>query len=163
MAKDNKYRLSALLELRERKKDQAEHYLAECMQILRTEQERQRDMEAELERMEAKREERIREYSEQAMRGEMSAQAAISSNVYIERLKEQEDAQKEAIENQKRVVLQKKEAVEGARKDLVLASQELKAIEKHKEKWQEALKKEREAKEEQEMDEIAQSVFFRDD
>ncbi len=29
--------------------------------------------------------------------------------------------------------------------------------------FQEALKKEREAKEEQEMDEIAQSVFFRDD
>ena len=113
--------------------------------------------------MEAKREERIREYSEQAMRGEMSAQSAISSNVYIERLKEQEEAQKEVIENQKRVVLQKKEAVEGARKDLVAASQELKAIEKHKEKWEKALKKEREAKEEQAMDEIAQSAFFRDD
>jgi len=160
MAKIPPYRLQTLLEMRERAKEEAERFLGECMAALRAEQERLRDMEKELERMITKRESKKREYAEKAMRGEMSAQAAVSANLYIERLKEQELMQENAIEGQKAVVAQKEEEVAAARADLVTATQELKALEKHKEKWLEQLKKEREAKEADVMDEIAQTIFL---
>ncbi len=161
MAKKQEYRLQTLVEIRERAKDAAEQYMAQCLQALKVEQERQQEMEDELERMIAKRKERIREYAEKAMRGEMSAQSAITSNVYIERLKEQEENQQEAIEGQKAVVAEKQEELNEARQQVVKATQDLKALEKHKEKWQEEVKKEIQAKEEEDMDEIAQMIYLR--
>jgi flagellar export protein FliJ len=92
------------------------------------------------------------------MRGEMSAQSVVGANVYIERLKEQEEAQKTAIEGQRGVVRQRQDDVDGARQDLVLATQEVKALEKHREKWEEEVKKERQMREENRMDEIAQAI-----
>ncbi len=159
MAKQE-YRLKTLMDIRERKKDDAERFLGECMAILRTEQERLRDMEKELERMVAKREAKKREYAEKAMRGEMDARSAVSSNLYIERLKEQEEMQENAIDGQKSVVAQKSDDVNAARQDLVLANQELKALEKHKEKWQAEVKKAREIKEADMQDEIAQTIYM---
>ncbi|MCK5689115.1 hypothetical protein KAI87_07590, partial [Myxococcota bacterium] len=160
MAKKPDYRLQTLVDIRQRAKDAAEHYMAECMRALKLEQERQQEMEDELERMIAKRKERVREYAEKAMRGEMSAQAAITSNVYIDRLKEQEDNQQEAIEGQKAVVAEKQEELDEARQQVIKATQDLKALEKHKEKWEEEVKKARQAKEEEDMDEIAQTIFI---
>ena len=163
MAVKPAYRLETVLKLRERKKEEAEQYLANCLKALREEQERQRAMEEELERMIAKREAKMREYSEKAMRGEMRADAVTGANVYIERLKEQEEAQQNAIEGQKSVVAQKEEDVLGARNDLTAAMQDLKALEKHREKWEEQVKKELAAKQEEAMDEVAQTIFLNKD
>lgn len=158
MAGKPEYRLSTLVKLRERKKEEAEQYLAQTLKALREEQKRLQEMEAELDRMIAKREAKMREYAEKSMRGEMSAQSVINSNVYIERLKEQEEAQKSAIEGQKGVIRQRQEDVDGARQDLIAASQELQALEKHREKWEEEVKREQLIKEENRMDEIAQAI-----
>ncbi len=100
----------------------------------------------------------MREYAEKSMRGEMSAQSVVGANVYIERLKDQEEAQESAIEGQKGVIRQRQDDVDGARSDLVDASQELQALEKHREKWAEKVRKEREAREENRMDELAQAI-----
>ncbi len=160
MAVKPEYRLATLLKLRERAKEQAEQYLAACLKAVREELERQREMEEELERMLAQREAKVREYSEKAMRGEMSAMDVTGASVYIERLKEQEEAQQNAIEGQKAVVAQKEEDVKGARKDLATAMQELKALEKHREKWVEQVKKEKQVREEDALDEVAQTIFL---
>ncbi|MBI5508836.1 MAG: hypothetical protein HY903_08795 [Deltaproteobacteria bacterium] len=160
MAVKPEYRLAALLKIRERKKEAAEHYLAECMKKLKAEVDRLKQMEEELERMIARRKAKAREYAEKTMRGEMSAQDAVSANLFIDRLKELEEAQKNAIEGQKAVVAQREEDVKGARSDLVKAEQELKALEKHKEKWLEQVKKEAEAKQEEIQDEVAQRIFM---
>ncbi len=160
MAKQPDYRLQVLLEMRERAKEEAERVLGDAMAALKTEQDRQKEMEAELERMVARREQRKRDYAEKAMRGEMSAQEVVSANTYIDRLKEQEEAQENAIEGQKAVVAQKQEDVEAARVELTRATQELKALEKHKEKFIEGWKKEMQAKEEETMDELAQQMFL---
>lgn len=160
MAAPREYRLQTLLGMKERAKEDAERYLGECLAVLRAEQERQRDMEKELERMIAKRESKRREYSEKQMRGEMDARGAVSANLFIERLKEQEEMQANAIEGQKVVVAQKEEDVNAAREALILANQELKALEKHKEKWQEQVKKEIENKEAEALDEIAQTIYL---
>lgn len=158
------YRLQALMDLRARKKEEAERALGECIAALKTEQDRLKQMEVELERMVARREAKKREYAEKAMRGEMDARGAVSANLYIDRLKEQEQLQQNAIDGQKGVVEQKKKAVDEAREALVKATQDLKALEKHKEKWAEEIKRERQAKEEETLDELAQTIFLnRDD
>jgi flagellar export protein FliJ len=154
------YRLQALVTLRERKKEETERFLGLKLNELKQEQQRQKEMEEELERMIAKREAKMREYAEKSMKGMMAAQDVVGANLYIERLKEQEEAQENTIEGQKQVVAQKKDEVEEARKNVVLATQDLKALEKHKEKWAQQVKKEREAKEEDVMDEIAQTIFL---
>jgi flagellar export protein FliJ len=154
------YRLAALLEVRARKKEDAERYLGECLRALKEEQDRQKELEKELERMIADRETKKREYAEKMMRGEMSAQDAIGANKFVERMKEKEELKKEEIENQKKVVRQREQDVEGARKDLIVANQELKALERHKEKWAEALKREAAIKEEEQSDELAQNIFL---
>ncbi len=161
MAVKPEYRLQTLLQLRERKKEAAEQHLAGCVKALRAEAERQRDMEAELERLVNKRKEKMREYAETAMKGQMSAAEAVAANVYIERLKEQEAAQKHAIEGQKQIVAQKQEDVKAAQKSLTDAMQELKALEKHREKFDEQVKREWEGKQEESMDEIAQSIYLK--
>ena len=51
MAAKPEYRLQTLLGLRERKKEEAEQYLARTMRALKVEQDRLREMEEELERM----------------------------------------------------------------------------------------------------------------
>jgi flagellar export protein FliJ len=155
------YRLQTLLEIRERKKEAAERELSRTMHELKLARDKQAAMELELQRMIAKREERRRDYMQKAMKGEIAAQEAVNINKYIERLKEQELVQQDAIEGQKAVVAQREEDVEEARKALVFATQELKALEKHKEKWVEEVKKARAAKEEEEMDELAQTIFLR--
>ena len=160
MAKQPDYRLQALLDIRARKKEDAEHALASAMAAHKAEAERQRQMEVELERMIAKREQRKRDYSEKAMRGEMSAQDVVSANSFIDRLKESERAQQSAIDGQKMVVAQKDAEVQDARQAVVLATQELKALEKHKEKFLDDWKKELQAKEEASMDEVAQQIFL---
>lgn len=161
MAKQPEYRLQVLLELRQRKKDETERALGAALVAHKGELDKQQQMEAELARMLAKREQRRREYAEKAMRGEMSARDVTGAQTYLERLEEQEDAQKNAIEAQKAVVADKQREVDTARAALVKANQELKALEKHKEKHTEEWKKEMQAKEEEAMDELAQQIFLR--
>mgnify|MGYP001365532482 CR=1 FL=1 len=83
-------------------------------------------MRAELRRMIASREAKSRDYAEKQMRGEMSAQAMIGAQAYIERMKELEEGQERAIEGQERVVENKNDDVNNARGLLVEANQELK-------------------------------------
>ena len=160
MAKLPNYRLQTLIGLRERAKEKAEQNLAVCLKALKEEEERLKALEKELRRMISDRRSRRREYTEKVMRGEMSAQAAMSAETYIKRLKELEELQREAIANQKEVVAQRQEDVTAARQDLTKAAQELKALEKHKEKWLSAVRKEIAAKEADAMDELAQTIFL---
>jgi flagellar export protein FliJ len=155
------YRLQALLDMRERKKEEAEKNLGLALGALKAEQDKQKKMEEELERMMEKREQKKREYAEKAMRGQMAAADVVGANVYLERLKEQEEAQKNAIEGQKAVVAQKQQEVDQAREALTKAMQDLKSLEKHKEKFTDAWKKEVAAKEEEALDELAQQIFIR--
>ena len=155
------YNLQTLLEIREREKGEAENAFADAQKILLREQKRKEEMEQELEKMVLRREEKRKEYAEKQMRGEMSTQAVISGNHYIERLKEEEVNQQEVIASQQRVVEDKERGVERAREAMIKATQDLKALQKHKEKWEKEVKKELAAKEENELDDLSQAAFSR--
>jgi len=161
MAKLPPYRLQTLLDMRQRKKEEAEKALGVAIAAHKAELDKQHQMEEELARMVVRRDQKKREYAEKAMRGEMSARDVIGANTYIKHLLELEDLQKSAIEAQKAVVEQKLQELNAARQALVTATQELKALEKHKEKFIEEWKKGIQAKEEEVMDELAQQIFLK--
>ena len=121
MAKEE-YRLNVLYDLREKAKEEAERILAQAMRLLKEEQDRLAEMEAELERMIASRKARAKDYAEKQMRGEMSAQSMISAQSFLERLKEQEQAQERTIDGQKRVIEEREGQVAKARQGLAEAT-----------------------------------------
>ena len=155
------YRLATLVTLRERAKEAAEQALATELGALKKAQDQLEALRLELVRMEERRAELRRAYMDKAMAGEVGAQQAVQHNTYIEHFKDLEKRQAEAIVEQEDVVKEHEALVAAARTVLVNKTQELKALEKHREKWLEEVKKEIAAKEELVMDDIAQTIFLR--
>ncbi len=153
-----KYRLQALLGIRERAEEEAKRLFAETQAILREQEELLETLKQELEAMIADRLRRREEYSQKLASGEMKITDQSSAYRYIDRLKEKETDQKYKIEGQKETVRQAEMEVKRAKDALVHASQELKALLKHKEKWEMEIKKRRDQREADEMDEIGQTI-----
>lgn len=153
------YRLQALLGIKERAEQDAKDLFARAQMALREQEKLLADMEAELQRMIEDRERRREDYSRKLASGEMKVTDQSSAYRFIERLKEREAEQKYAIEGQRENVRNAEKEVKKAQDALIVATQDLKAIQKHKEKWAEEVRKERQQKEEDALDEIGQVIF----
>jgi flagellar export protein FliJ len=153
------YRLQALLGIKERAEQDAKEVFSKAQAALREQEKLLADMEAELQRMIEDRERRREDYSRKLASGEMKVTDQSSAYRFIERLKEKETEHKYAIEGQRENVRNAEKELKKAQDALVEATQELKAIQKHKEKWAEGVKKERQQREEDELDEIGQVIF----
>ncbi|MBK6689915.1 MAG: hypothetical protein IPG45_35950 [Deltaproteobacteria bacterium] len=152
------YRLKTLLEMRERAEEAAKEAFARAMVTLRQEEQRLKELEEELERMIEDRKRRREEYSQKLATGEMKVTDQSSAYRYIERLKEKESEQKGRIDGQREHLREAEKVVKKAQDALILATQDLKALQKHKEKWLEERKKARQIREEDDLDEIAQTI-----
>ncbi len=153
------YRLQTLLEIRERAKKEAEEAFALAMRQLADEEARLKEEEDHLERMIEDRHRRRAEYARQLASGEMKITDQSNAYRYIDRLKEKEIEQQTVIDAQRAQVREAEKAVKRAQEILVTATQDMKALEKHKEKWAEEVRRERMMKEEDALDEIGQSIF----
>ena len=153
------YRLQALLGIRERAEEEAKQYFADMQAALRHQEELLQEFEKELEDMIADRLRRREEYSQKLASGEMKITDQSSAYRYIDRLKERETDQKYKIEGQKESVKQAEMDLKRSKDALVHATQELKALLKHKEKWETELKKKRAQRQADEMDEIGQTIY----
>jgi flagellar export protein FliJ len=153
------YRLQALLGIRERAEESAKEAFAQAVSALHHEQQLQKQMEDELERMIEDRKRRREEYSQKLASGEMKVTDQSSAYRFIERLKEREAEQQARIDGQKEVVREAEKLVKRAQDALVVATQDLKALQKHKEKWEAEVRRERMLKEEDNLDEIAQTIY----
>lgn len=153
------YRLQALLGIKERAEQDAKDVFGRAQAALRDQEKLLADMEAELQRMIEDRERRREDYSRKLASGEMKVTDQSSAYRFIERLKEKEAEQKYAIEGQRENVRNAEKEVKKAQDALIAATQDLKAIQKHKEKWAEEVRKDRQQKEEDAMDEIGQVIF----
>ncbi|MEE2902756.1 MAG: hypothetical protein VYC39_10510 [Myxococcota bacterium] len=153
------YRLQALLGIRERAEEEAKQYFADMQAALRHQEELLQEFEKELEDMIAERLRRREEYSQKLASGEMKITDQSSAYRYIDRLKERETDQKYKIEGQKESVKQAEMDLKRSKDALVHATQELKALLKHKEKWETELKKKRAQRQADEMDEIGQTIY----
>ncbi len=154
-----KYRLQALLEIRERAEEEAKEEFARATQRLRQEEAELKAQEDELERMIEDRKRRREEYARKLASGEMKVTDQSAAYRFIDRLKEKEAEQRGKIDAQREVVHEAEKALKRAQDELVAATQDLKALLKHKENWETKLKKERQLKEENNLDEIAQTMY----
>ncbi len=154
-----KYRLQALMEMRERAEEEAKQVFADAQAALREQEQVLANMEQELQDMIEDRLRRREEYSQKLASGEMKITDQSSAYRFLDRLKEKEQDQRYKIEGQKEVVRQAEMDVKRAQDQLILATQDLEALQKHKEKWEKERKKLRQAREEDQMDEIGQVIF----
>jgi flagellar export protein FliJ len=159
MAKLPPYRLQTLLEIRERAEEEAKNAFAKAMAQLHEEQRIQKEMEDELQRMIEDRKRRRREYADKLQSGEMKITDQSAAYRFIDRMKEMEQEQQGRIDGQRENVREAEKLLKRAQDALIVATQDLKALLKHKEKWAEEIKREMALKEEDMLDEIGQTIF----
>lgn len=152
-----RYRLQALLTLRDRMKKQAEFALARALKALQDAKDRLKELEKEKEKI---LEEQVKARAE--MTGRMNAAAMVGEgNVYVNflrKLKDDEEEKEEEIEDQRGVVREKEEGVAVARREYIDAAKQLRVMEKHKELWEKKQRNELNRREQKEMDELGGTI-----
>jgi flagellar export protein FliJ len=155
-----KYRLQTLLEIREKEKKAKEEELAKAQQNLRMEQQKLEELRKQVQDMRDMRASKHQEFVEKTSTGELGIQGWVSAERYLKRVdKEIEEFEETEIKEQQKVIAFAEQEVEWAYEEMLEALQAYKALEKHKENWQEEYKKEMAAKEELKQEEIAQAIF----
>jgi flagellar export protein FliJ len=160
MARQPPYRLQALYDLREKAKEEAEEHYAEKRRAVAEQEKILDDMKQQLRDMAAAREARKHEYAEKMRSGELNVNQINANDRHIEKLKQEEQAFQVEIQRQGERVREAEAEAEEAMQAMLAATQELKALEKHKEKWLKQVKREQMLKEEDAADDIAQAQYF---
>ena len=135
MQQTEKYNLQRLLEMRERARDDAALYLAECRrQLARAEEELEKRKKAVVD---CRREQvEIQNALMGKSVGGIKSNDIIRFRQYLSDLREMETHLIKAVDEQKSVIAREEKKVEKAFSELTEAAKELKVIEKHRENWQ---------------------------
>lgn len=160
MAKLPAYRLQALFDIREKEKDKAEEFYAEKKRAVAEQQKVLDGMKQKLRDMVAFREDKKREYVEKMRSGELNVTQIQANDRHIDRLKHEEQAYQVEISRQGERVKEAEAEAEDAMQAMLKATQDFKALEKHKEKWLKQVKRELALKEEDQLEDIAQAQYF---
>lgn len=155
------YRLQTLFEMREKAKKAAEDAYADAQKDVANEKKKLEEMHAELKRMMDLREAKRVEYATRASKGEYNVNQIQANLRHLDRMKEKEGAYKMEIDKQKDAVKAAERVAEDKKQAMISATQEFKALEKHKEKWAQEVKREIQLKEEDAQDDLAQTIFLR--
>jgi hypothetical protein len=161
MAKGPAYRLQVLFEMREKAKVEAEELYAEKKKLVAVEQKKLDDMKQTLKDMVQKRADRKADYAERTRRGEYTVNQIQANDRHIDKMKHQEAAYQVEIDRQQERVVEAERVAEEAMALVVKATQDYKALEKHKEKWAKQVKRELMMKEEEAVEDIAQAQYFK--
>jgi hypothetical protein len=160
MAKSPAYRLQVLFEMREKAKKDAEEIYAEKKRKVAEEQKKLDDMRQKLKEMVQLRLDKRADYAERTRTGEYTVNQIQQNDRHIERLKQQEAAFQVEIDRQQERVAEAERIAAEALEVVVKKTQDFKALEKHKEKWAKAWRRELMAKEEMVAEDIAQAQYF---
>lgn len=152
-----KYRLEALLRIKQRLKKKAEVRLAHAIKALMEAREKLKKLEEEKAEIIRKWEESRKDMKAKMISGPMVGEGNVHVN-YLKKLKEDEEAKEEEIEDQKQVVEEAEEGVALARREYIDACKELQVMEKHKELWEKKVKAEITRREAREMDELGNVI-----
>lgn len=152
-----KYRLQALLVIKEREKNAAGERLARAIKKLAEAKEKEKKLIKEKEAIVKKWFKARDEMRKDMDRGGVVAEGNVHVN-YLRKLKEDEKKKEKEIEEQHEVVLECEVAVKKARRDYIDAAKEHQVMVKHKELWQKKIKDELTRKEEREFDELGTNI-----
>lgn len=158
------YRLQTLLDIREKEKKAKEEALAEAKKNLQREQLKLEELRKQLQDMRDMRQAKHEEFTHKTTTGELGINGWVNAERYLKRVDKQiEEFEENEIKEQQKVISFAEQEVEWAFEEMLEAMQAFKALEKHKEKWDEEKKKERAQKEALAQEEIAQTLYtFKD-
>ena len=154
------YRLQTLLEIRERAENEAKEAFALALRAVAEAKQELKRLEDDLARRKEERARKVKAYLDELMAKGAGATAVQQMGVYEKRLRAEEEEVASQIEKQKDVVRDAEAEAERKRGELAEAAKELKAIEKHKEKWAKDVKAKREAREELAADEVGSAFYL---
>lgn len=153
MAKPKKYDLQRLLEMRERAREEAAIYLAECRrQLTAAENELEKRKQAVEDCRQAQND--AQQQLIEKSNGGMKSSEIVRFRLHLADLREQETQLLAAVEEQTRAVERAAQTIEKALDALREAAKETKVIEKHRENWQHAKQVETTRREQKTNDEI---------
>jgi flagellar export protein FliJ len=154
------YRLETLLEIRRRAEDKAKNEFAEAQKAVAMAKAELKRLEEDLALRKRERKRKVEEYLAQLLAKGMGALGVQGMGSYEKRLRAEEDEVAVQIEKQRGVVAEAEAEAERKRAALAEAAKEVKAIEKHKEKFLKQKKTERDAREELAAEEIGNALFL---
>jgi len=155
-----RYRLQTLYEVREHAKKNAFDAYIRAKHQTQIEEQTYLRMKNMLKDMIALRERKRFEYSNAVETGSQTVDKMNVAGMHLKSLKEKEEAYQLRIDKQKLVLDKAKSEEQLAQDFLVKTTQELKALEKHKEKWAKERQKDLDKREAETADDVAQTQFF---
>jgi flagellar biosynthesis chaperone FliJ len=154
------YRLQVLLEMRQRAEKEAQDKLTVERKKLAAEKQKLQALKDQKQQMIQARLARRDELTQKMRAGQMSVKKVQEEYRYLDRMAQEITAMDDVIYRQEQAVKAQEVEAQHALEALVEKSKELKAIEKHKEKWAQEVKAERAKVEEDRMEEIGQNIFM---
>jgi flagellar export protein FliJ len=151
----NEYKLQTLLKLRSQEQESAEDEYAREVQELRRREEFVATKRAELVEAEQTRRRACEQHDERMARDGGTLSQIRAFDAYLAGLKADEARLAESIARAEKSVAQQKRDVQKAKQALIEATKELKAVEKHREKWEAEQAAKEQRKRSATMDEVA--------
>jgi hypothetical protein len=155
------YRLQPVLEQRQRRREEAERVVADAKKELRQQMERLSEMMECKRQLEVKRQELVAEF--EAMIGQPGvalAEESLRHDRYQKILLQKFVEMDGAIARQRNAVRQAELKIDAAKQALLKAITDLKAMEKHKETWEEQVKREAREREQEVQEELGQTMWL---
>ncbi len=152
-----RYRLQALLTIKQREKDRAAKALAQAIADLQEAREKEKELVEEKEEIVKKWFKARDDMKEEMDTGVIVGEGNVHVN-YLKKLKDDEEDKQEEIDEQYEVVVEAQEAVINARREYIDAAKEHQIMLKHKELWQKKIKAELTKKEEREFDDLGNTI-----
>lgn len=152
-----RYRLEALLRLRQREKKAAELKLGRALMALNEAKEELKKLEEEKIKITEREKTAHVKMSEEMGGGRAVARGQVHVN-FLRKLKEDGEKKVEEIAKQKEEIEERTEKVAKAKKEYFAAIRALRVMEKHKALWAKKMALELTRREEKEMDELGQTI-----
>ncbi len=152
-----RYRLQALLVIKEREKNRAAEMLARAIIALNAAKKKEKELIEEKEKI-------VKMWfeSRDEMRREMDLGAVVGEGNrhvnYLRKLKEDEEKKQKEIDEQREVVIEAEKNVVKTRKEYIESAKEHQVMMKHKDLWRKKLQDELSKKEEKEFDELGTTI-----
>jgi flagellar export protein FliJ len=155
-----KYRLQLILDKRQKEKEDAEKALGEAQKALEEERKIEKQKELEVEQAKQRKEDSKKELNQKMLEGLLDINKIRQGKDFIKSLDIEIEKAKERLVQQQQKVKLAENFLEQKRAELIEATTQFQAMEKHKEKWLEKIKKEAELAEQNEQEEIGNVLFL---
>ena len=155
-----KYRLQIVLEKRQKAKEDAEKALGEARKALEAEKEKEAVCLQEVVAAKQRKENAKLDLNQKMLEGKLSIEKIRMGKDHLKSLDFEIKKAEQKLEEQRGKVKQAESFLEQRRTELIEKTKDFQAIEKHKEKWAENVKKEMDTAEQNEQEEIGNVLFL---